>query len=104
MVRNARRGEAALELREAGAPAYSVLRAADSPAIRNSPRASSSSSSTTLESGVCNSTAVTTFSETPSTPTWAGPLIGQHTFDVLKDILGYSEDEIADIAATGALT
>jgi crotonobetainyl-CoA:carnitine CoA-transferase CaiB-like acyl-CoA transferase len=47
---------------------------------------------------------VTTFSETPSNPKWAGPLIGQHTFEVMQEMLGYSEDEIAEIAAAGALT
>jgi crotonobetainyl-CoA:carnitine CoA-transferase CaiB-like acyl-CoA transferase len=47
---------------------------------------------------------VTTFSATPSRPTRAGPLIGEHTFEVMKDILGYSDDEISDIAATGALS
>jgi len=40
----------------------------------------------------------------PARPKHAGPLIGQHTFEVLRDILGYSDDEIADIAATGALS
>ena len=46
----------------------------------------------------------THFSRTPATPTHAGPTIGQHTFEVMRDILGYSEDEIAEIAAAGALS
>jgi crotonobetainyl-CoA:carnitine CoA-transferase CaiB-like acyl-CoA transferase len=48
--------------------------------------------------------AVTVFSDTPSKPTHAGPPIGTHTFEVMKEILGYSEDEISEIAAAGALT
>ena len=47
---------------------------------------------------------VTTFSKTPSRPTAAGPLIGEHTFEVMKDILGYSDDEISEMAAAGALS
>ena len=46
----------------------------------------------------------TLFSATPATPTRAGPMIGEHTFEIMKDILGYSDDEISDIAATGALS
>ena len=34
----------------------------------------------------------------------SAPEIGEHTFEVLKDVLGYSDDEISEIAATGALT
>jgi len=40
----------------------------------------------------------------PARPTRAGPLIGEHTFEVMKDILGYTDDEISEIASTGALT
>ena len=47
---------------------------------------------------------VTTFSDMPTRPRHAGPLIGEHTFEVLRDVLGYSEEEIGDIAATGALS
>ena len=48
--------------------------------------------------------AVTKFSRTPATPTHAGPTIGQHTFEVMTQILDYSEEEVADFAAKGALT
>jgi crotonobetainyl-CoA:carnitine CoA-transferase CaiB-like acyl-CoA transferase len=34
---------------------------------------------------------------------WAGPTYGQHTFEVLSDILGYDADRIADLAAAGVL-
>ena len=34
---------------------------------------------------------------------WAGPTYGQHTFDVLTDILGYDGDRIAELAIAEAL-
>jgi formyl-CoA transferase len=34
---------------------------------------------------------------------WAGPTYGQHTFEVLDEILGYDADRIADLAAAGVL-
>ena len=34
---------------------------------------------------------------------WAAPLIGQHTAQVCKEILGMSEDEIATLMAEGVL-
>ena len=46
----------------------------------------------------------TRFSATPAHPTHAGPLVGQHTMEVMRDLLGYTEDEIADLAATGAIS
>ena len=36
-------------------------------------------------------------------PRAAAPALGQHTFEVLTDLLGFDADEIAEIAATGAL-
>ncbi|MCU0274488.1 MAG: CoA transferase, partial [Acidimicrobiales bacterium] len=47
---------------------------------------------------------VSRFSVTPHRPTHAGPTIGQHTEHVLRDHLGYTDDEISELAATGALT
>ena len=95
----------ALELREAGTPAYPVLRATD---FTSDAQLAAREFFVELEHAEIGRElfdgAVTIFSDTPSTPKWAGPLIGQHTFDVMKDILGYDEDEIADIAASGALT
>ena len=44
------------------------------------------------------------FSETPAVLRHAGPTIGQHTFEVLSEVLGYSEDEISQLAADGVLT
>jgi benzylsuccinate CoA-transferase BbsF subunit len=47
---------------------------------------------------------VTRFSRTPSRLSSASPTVGQHTFEVLKDVLGLSDDEIADLAAAEALS
>ena len=42
-------------------------------------------------------------SRTPSEALWGGPPIGEHTFEVLSEMLGYSSDKIADLAAAEAL-
>lgn len=42
-------------------------------------------------------------SRTPGRPRWAGPTLGQHLHEVLTDILGYGDDEIAELIACGAL-
>ena len=91
--------------REAGVPAYAVLRARDFHGDRQ--LADRGFFIELDHAGFGRSTfdgAVTTFSDTPAAPRWAGPLIGQHTFEVMKDVLGYDEDEIAEIAASGALS
>lgn len=97
--------ETAERLRELGVPAYVPLRATD---FHSDPQLSAREFFVELEhAGFGKSTfdgAVTLFSKTPSAPTHAGPLIGQHTFEVLRDLLGYSDDEISAIAAAGALT
>jgi len=41
--------------------------------------------------------------ETPARVTRPGPALGQHNEYVLRDILGYSDDQIADLAASEAL-
>lgn len=38
-----------------------------------------------------------------NSPQHAAPTLGEHTFEVLSDLLGMSPDEIADVAAAGAL-
>jgi len=43
------------------------------------------------------------FSRTPSAALWGGAPIGEHTFEILSDMLGYDSDQIADLAATQAL-
>ncbi len=42
-------------------------------------------------------------SRTPGQVTGAGPTLGQHTFEVLHDLLGYDTDHIADLAAAEIL-
>jgi benzylsuccinate CoA-transferase BbsF subunit len=42
-------------------------------------------------------------SRTPAVLTDAGPTIGQHTFEVLTETLGYDTDRIADLAASELL-
>jgi crotonobetainyl-CoA:carnitine CoA-transferase CaiB-like acyl-CoA transferase len=42
-------------------------------------------------------------SRTPHVPPRAGPRIGQHTGEVLRELLGMGEDEIAALQAIGAL-
>ncbi|HXQ47811.1 MAG TPA: CoA transferase, partial [Caulobacteraceae bacterium] len=37
-------------------------------------------------------------SETPAELRWAAPLLGEHTVQVLRDLLGYSEAEIEALA------
>ncbi len=37
-------------------------------------------------------------SDTPIGPTRAAPMLGEHTFEVLADLLGYDPDRIADLA------
>lgn len=43
-------------------------------------------------------------SRTPGGPTWAGPTMGQHTEQVLSEMLGYDDDRIADLVVAGALS
>ncbi len=96
---------AADRLREAGVPAYVPLRATD---FHADPQLAARKFFIELEhKGFGRSTfdgAVTTFSDMPAKPRHAGPLIGEHTFEVLRDVLGYSESEISDMAAAGALS
>lgn len=44
-----------------------------------------------------------TMSRSDGGPTWAGPTLGQHTFEILSELFGYDADRIADIAAAGCL-
>jgi crotonobetainyl-CoA:carnitine CoA-transferase CaiB-like acyl-CoA transferase len=38
-----------------------------------------------------------------SGPRFASPCLGEHSFEVMRDVLGMSEEEIAEVAAAGAL-
>jgi crotonobetainyl-CoA:carnitine CoA-transferase CaiB-like acyl-CoA transferase len=97
--------ETAERLREAGVPAYVPLRARD---YRSDPQLVAREFFIELEHGGFGRHSfdgpVTTFSRTPARPRRAGPLIGEHTFEVMRDVLGYSDEEISEIAATGALS
>ncbi len=97
--------ETADQLRQAGVPAYVPLRATD---FHADPQLAAREFFIELEHGGFGKSIfdgpVTTFSKTPARPRRAGPLIGEHTFEVMKEILGYSEEEISEIAAAGALS
>ncbi len=97
--------EAAEELREAGVPAYVALRASD---FYADPNLVARGFFIELEHGAIGKMTfdgpVTLFSATPARPWRAGPLVGEHTQQVMSEILGFSDDEITALAATGALT
>jgi len=97
--------DAARRLRAAGVPAEPVLRATD---LHAEPRLAERGFFVELEHEAIGKAlfdgAVTLFSETPARPTHAGPTIGQHTVQVLRDVLGYGEDEISALAVAGVLT
>ena len=97
--------EAAQELREAGVPAYVALRASD---FYADPNLEARGFFIELEHGAIGKMTfdgpVTLFSATPARPWRAGPLVGEHTQQVMSEILGFSDDEITALAATGALT
>ena len=42
-------------------------------------------------------------SETPAGPRNPAPLLGQHTEQVFREVLGYSDEELAELVASGAL-
>ena len=42
-------------------------------------------------------------SRTPAVINKAGPTLGQHTQEVFKNVLGYSDDKIAELVACGAI-
>ena len=86
-------------------PAYVVLRATD---LHDDPQLLGSGFFVDLDHRCIGRVRldgpVTRFSETPTAPTHAGPTIGQHTFEVLTGMLGYDDDEVAELAAAGALS
>lgn len=95
----------ALSLREAGVPAYVVMRSSD---LLEDSQLLAREFFVELDHSVIGRVrydgAATQFSGTPAAPSHAGPTIGQHTFEVLSDILGYADSEVAELAACGALT
>jgi crotonobetainyl-CoA:carnitine CoA-transferase CaiB-like acyl-CoA transferase len=42
-------------------------------------------------------------SETPGSTEWAGPAVGEHTREVLGEVLGLSDDEIDELSGKGAI-
>ena len=88
----------------AGCPAAVSLRATD---LIRDPQLEHRGFFTPLEHPVIDARydgPVTIFSATPYSPTRAGPTIGEHNEQVLKDVLGFSDDEITDLAIAGVLT
>ncbi|MEM9464373.1 MAG: CoA transferase [Actinomycetota bacterium] len=91
-------------LLEAGCPASVSLRATD---LIRDPQLTHRGFFTPLDHPVIDARydgPVTIFSATPSSPTRAGPTIGEHNEAVLKDVLGFTDDEITDLAIAGVLT
>lgn len=92
-------------LRAAGVPAYAVLRPSD---LYRDPQLAHRGFFQTLAHTTMGPTPydgpVTRFSRTPARLRSAGPTIGEHTYPVLRDLLGLSEDEISNYAASGALS
>lgn len=92
-------------LREAGVPAYAVLRATD---FHADPQLAAREFFIELDHRVLGPMLydgpVTTFSDMPSRPLHAGAPIGEHTFQVMTEILGYDEDTVSELAAAGALS
>ena len=43
-------------------------------------------------------------SRTPAQVTYGGPTLGEHTFDILTEVLGYDSDRIAELAVAELLT
>lgn len=93
------------DLRVAGVPAYAVLRPMD---LYGDPQLAHRGFFVDLEHPVLGTVrcdgAVSRFSATPARPLRAGPILGEHTQQVLRDLLGYSDEEIFAFAAEGALS
>ncbi|MEZ4482171.1 MAG: CoA transferase [Dehalococcoidia bacterium] len=91
-------------LRAGGVPASVVMRPSD---LYADPQLSHRGFFVTLDHPVMGPTPydgpVTQFSATPAVLSRPGPCLGEHTMEVLSEILGLSDDEIADYAAAGAL-
>ena len=43
------------------------------------------------------------FSDTPARVKAPGPVFGQHNEEVLRDVLGYSDEEVLELVTNGVL-
>ena len=97
--------EAAQELRDSGVPAYMALRAGD---FYADPNLVAREFFIELDHGAIGTMTfdgpVTLFSATPARAWRAGPMVGEHTQQVMSGLLGFSDEEITALAAMGALT
>lgn len=96
--------EAQDSLLAAGCPAYVSLRATD---LIRDPQLTHRGFFTPLEHPVIDARfdgPVSHFAATPSAPWRAGPTIGQDNEHVLRELLGFSDDEITALAIAGAIT
>lgn len=94
----------ARDLKTAGVPASVVLRPTD---LYRDPQLAHRGFFVMLEHSVMGPTPydglVTIFSETPGRLRKAAPALGEDTEYVLRELLGFADEEIAEHAATGAL-
>jgi len=97
--------ELAERLRRAGVPAHAVLRPTD---LYADLQLAAQGFFAPVDHPVLGPTYcdahVTRFSRTPARFQRAAPLLGEHTQLVLRDFLGYSDDELAELAIEGALS
>ncbi len=95
----------AARLKAAGVPASAVLRPSD---LYEDAQLAHRGFFVTLDHPEMGPTPydglATIYSETPGTPRKAGPLLGEDTHYVLTELLGHSAEEVAILAASGALT
>lgn len=93
----------AKRLKEAGVPASVVLRPTD---LYEDPQLKHRGFFVTLDHSVMGATPydglVTIFSETPGRLRKAAPALGEDTEYVLRELLGFADEEIAEHAAAGA--
>ena len=91
-------------LLEAGCPAYVSMRATD---LNRDPQLEHRSFFTPLDHPVIDARfdgPVSHLSATPAAPWRAGPTIGQDTEYVLRDLLGFTDDEITGLAIAAAIS
>ena len=95
----------ASRLRGAGVPAYVVLRAPD---LHADPQLAHRKFFVPLDhprvGPALYDGPVTLFSQTPAVLRNSGPAVGHDTFDVMTRILGYGEEQVAELAAAGLLS